>query len=126
MADEWTPIVRQGEIEVSASPQGYLARITMSDAVPPEWVAAFASSQGPRPAGSVRVGRPAGSAIEIVFSDADQLEPSVEHALRCVDFANARSAEVAAERHRTEARHEAQRLESATKLADLQRRAHAL
>lgn len=126
MPDQWIPIVRRGEIEVSATPKGYLARITLSDKPTAEWTAAFASPTGPHPAPNVRVGRPSGAAIEIVFTDGDQLEASVEHALRCIDDANERSAEATAERQRTEDRHEAQRLESASKLADLQRRAQKL
>jgi hypothetical protein len=126
MSEKWIPIVRRGGIEVSATPKGYVARITMSATPPAEWIAAYASPSGPQAVGDVRVGRPAGAAIDIVFTDGDQLEPSVEHALACVDYANARAVEATAERQVAEDRHEAQRIESASRLVELQRRAAKL
>ena len=126
MSEQWIPIVRSGGIEVSATPKGYLARINLSGAPTAEWSAAYASPAGPTAVGDVRVGRPAGAAIEIVFTDGDQLEPSVEHALHCVDYANEKAVEATAERQVAEDRHEAQRIESASRLAELQARAAKL
>lgn len=124
--DVWTPIVRQGAVEVSEVPKGYVVHIPITAHPPPDWRAAFEDATAVEHARDVPLGKTNGAAIDIELHDPDQLEAGVTHALRCIEYANRHVVELLNEKQGREDAQRVRRAERAAKLAAIQERARAL